>query len=122
MPVMAELAGHGRAVRPLSPVHGRIEAHDTGAITLRWTRRSRNGFTWRDLVEVPLGEELEAYRVSLIADGVLVAEREASLPEITLDTVTMAEARSRAPHPQPRAVVQRGARGISPPLVLALPL
>lgn len=121
-PVLAELAGHGRAVRPLSPVHGRIEAHDTGAVTLRWTRRSRNGFAWRDLVEVPVGEEMEAYRVSLIADGVLIAEREASTPEITLDTVTMAEARSLALHALTVAIVQRGALGISPPLVLALPL
>ena len=28
-----------------------------------WTRRSRAGWAWRDEIEVPLGEEREAYRL-----------------------------------------------------------
>lgn len=121
-PVLAELPIHGRAVQPLSPVHGSLQQHDNGAMTLRWTRRSRSGFAWRDLIDVPLGEDLEAYRVTLLADGVLIETLEAAVPEIVLDTVTLANARAVALHSLSAAIAQRGALGLSAPLIVPLPL
>lgn len=52
----------GWSVRPPAPVHGVIEHGDDGARSLRWVRRSRNGWGWHDLVDVPIGEERERYR------------------------------------------------------------
>lgn len=121
-PVLAELPRHGRAVRPLSPVHGRIEQSATGAMTVHWTRRSRSGFAWRDEVDVPLGEDMETYRVTLLVDGTLYSEREVAAPVLTYDTVTMATVRAAASTSLEIAVVQRGALGLSPALRIPLPL
>lgn len=52
-----------RAVTPLSPVHATGVRLAGGETRLGWTRRSRAGWSWRDGIEVPLGEEREAYRV-----------------------------------------------------------
>jgi hypothetical protein len=36
-----------------------------GSIAIGWVRRSRGGWDWTDGAETPLGEEREAYRVTL---------------------------------------------------------
>ena len=58
----------GKGRRPLSPVHvaGIIDASGDAAIT--WTRRTRIGGDDWSQVEVPLGEESEAYEVDVL-DG-----------------------------------------------------
>jgi hypothetical protein len=65
----------GAGLRPFAPVH--VEqpwrrARSPGDLTIRWTRRSRaiEADAWEQ-VEVPLGEELEAYEVE-IRDGAAV--------------------------------------------------
>lgn len=121
-PTYAHLRGHGRAVRPLSPVHARVDADASGAVTLRWTRRSRNGFAWRDLIDVPLGEEFEAYRVAIQVDGVEIASFDRLAPWLALDTVTMSGLRAIASERIEAWIVQRGALGLSPPLIQSLPL
>lgn len=58
----------GIGLRPLSPVHLRARRVEGGAIRLSWVRRTRlGGDSWAGL-DVPLGEELEAYEVE-IRDG-----------------------------------------------------
>jgi hypothetical protein len=121
-PVLARLDGHGRAMRPLSPVHGRVQPEPSGGVTIRWTRRSRSGFAWRDLVDVPLGEDFEAYRIAILVDGVEAATFESDAPWIAIDTVTMAAFTAAASDSLAVSILQRGALGLSPPLVLALPL
>lgn len=121
-PVVADLASPGRAVRPLSPVHAQVEPLAGGGMTLRWTRRSRSGFAWRDLVDAPLGEEFEAYRVSILADGVVVADFDCSLPMLTLDTVTVAALAAAESGTVEAFIVQRGALGVSPPLSVPIHL
>ncbi|HEV7259710.1 MAG TPA: glycoside hydrolase/phage tail family protein [Bosea sp. (in: a-proteobacteria)] len=69
-PSMAELTVRigSEALRPLSPVHPRAR-RGGGAIAIDWIRRSRiDGDSW-DLVEVPLGEETEAYEISIRSGG-----------------------------------------------------
>ncbi|WP_033925632.1 phage tail protein [Sphingomonas sp. 35-24ZXX] len=121
-PVLADLPRHGRAVRPLSPVHGRVEQGASGEVTIRWTRRSRAGFAWRDELDVPIGEDIEAYRVTVLVDGVVRADHDVAELALTLDTVTMATLREGAPTVIEAAVSQRGGLGLSPPLRLFLPL
>ena len=54
----------GRSVAPLAPVHLRWTAQADGGARVSWIRRSRLGWRWED-GEVPLGEEREAYRVTV---------------------------------------------------------
>ncbi|SHH27618.1 baseplate multidomain protein megatron [Marivita hallyeonensis] len=59
-------AFEGNGLRPYSPVHLKAE-HAGSDITLTWVRRTRlDGDDWA-LADVPLGEDVEAYRVEVIA-------------------------------------------------------
>ncbi len=65
------LAFDGVGLRPFSPVHIRAQRDTAGDIALSWTRRTRlDGDTWVGL-DVPLGEELEAYEIDVL-DGASV--------------------------------------------------
>lgn len=58
----------GIGLRPLSPVHPRAKRMPDSAIRIGWIRRTRvGGDSWMGL-DVPLGEEMEAYEVE-ICDG-----------------------------------------------------
>lgn len=80
----------GRAVRPLAPVHGRIEAGGAGGVAIGWTRRSRADAGWRDHVDLPLGETREAWRVELSPAVAGVGSWECTAPTLTIDAETMA--------------------------------
>jgi hypothetical protein len=58
----------GAAGRPLSPAGLRVTPSG-GDLLIGWTRRSRDGWRWRDSVDVPLGEEVERFRVMKLAAG-----------------------------------------------------
>jgi len=58
----------GAARLPLTPVAVLARAVG-GDYLVSWTWRSRDGWAWRDAIEVPLGEEREAYRVTKRASG-----------------------------------------------------
>ncbi|KAB0679940.1 baseplate multidomain protein megatron [Aureimonas leprariae] len=67
--VAREAAALGlRAVRPLSPVHLRCAFAPDGSATFGWVRRTRIAGDGWDGIDVPLGEEIERYRVTL-SDG-----------------------------------------------------
>ncbi|MEA2999177.1 MAG: hypothetical protein QOK17_1010 [Sphingomonadales bacterium] len=53
------------ALRPPSPVHAYAEPLGEGDILLTWVRRSRLGWDWLSGRDTPLGEEREAYRVTI---------------------------------------------------------
>lgn len=55
----------GEAMRPPSPIDLMAEKTVDGALMIHWTRRSRLGWLWPDGSEVPLGESVERYRVSI---------------------------------------------------------
>lgn len=73
----------GEALRPPAPVALDATLDGTGTLTLRWIRRSRHGWTWRDEVDVPLGEATELYRVQVVGAGGIVSATCAT-PEFSL--------------------------------------
>lgn len=64
---------YGVGLRPYAPAH--VTAQVTGGdVEIRWVRRTRiDGDSWQS-VDVPLGEEVESYRVRVIAGGTLRRE------------------------------------------------
>lgn len=109
--VEAETRLTGASVLPPAPVHLRAETA-SGAVLLRWTRRSRTGWRWQDGVEVPLGEEAERYRVRIVpAAGAELVEMVAA-PELPLP--------AGLPAPVLIEVRQAGDHGLSPPAFLTL--
>jgi hypothetical protein len=62
----------GLGLRPLSPVHVAGRFDGGGDLLLSWVRRTRiSGDSW-DQVEVPLGEDSEAYEVDIMDGSVVV--------------------------------------------------
>jgi hypothetical protein len=55
----------GEGLRPPAPVHLNAAAQPDGALLLSWVRRSRGGWLWMSGSDTPLGEEREAYRVTI---------------------------------------------------------
>ncbi|MFN3819192.1 phage tail protein [Blastomonas sp.] len=121
-PAIARLGSHGRAVRPLSPVHGRWRDNGAGGIIVQWTRRSRGGFAWRDGIDAPLSEDAEVYRMAVAADGISIADLVVHEASVSLDAGVLAAWRSMASATLEASVVQQGALGLSPPLIIPLPL
>ena len=71
-----------RALQPLAPVHARAR-RGAGGVALSWTRRTRSdGDSW-DLLEVPLGEASEAYRVELLNGAGVVRTFSTGVPSLT---------------------------------------
>ena len=67
--VLALREVRGEAMRPPSPVHLRARRLANGDLALGWVRRSRTGWVWLSGSETPLGEEAEAYRLTLAGEG-----------------------------------------------------
>ena len=80
----------GNGLRPYAPVHLRAR-NSAGDDHLTWVRRTRiDGDDW-SFLEVPLGEEAEAYLIRISAGGALVREEVVSAPAWTY-TATMKSA------------------------------
>jgi hypothetical protein len=63
--VARSFTNNGAALKPYAPVHvGGGRASD-GALLLSWIRRGRLSGEWRDYVDVPLSEDVEAYEVEI---------------------------------------------------------
>ncbi len=56
-------------LKPFSPVHVSARRNGTGDVTISWIRRARFNGEWIDGVDVPLGEETEAYEVDIVSGG-----------------------------------------------------
>lgn len=82
-PAMRELVATVRtaALRPLAPVHPRGRRVPDGVL-LRWIRRTRvDGDSW-EAAEVPLGEEIERYRVTIYRAGLAKRVIESAVPNL----------------------------------------
>jgi hypothetical protein len=53
----------GATLRPPSPVHLAARETEPGDLAISWVRRSRQGWTWPNGSDTPLGEETERYRL-----------------------------------------------------------
>jgi GTA TIM-barrel-like domain/Putative phage tail protein len=70
----------GVGLRPLSPVHVKAHRGASGDIALSWIRRTRlDGDSWVGL-DVPLGEEVEAYEIDILDGGAMKRTLAASIP------------------------------------------
>jgi hypothetical protein len=68
--VEIEVTPQATALRPLSPVHLRAVRNGAG-VTFSWIRRTRrDGDSWA-AIDVPLGEDIEAYELDVL-DGATV--------------------------------------------------
>ncbi len=73
----------GIGLKPLSPVHVKARRGTSGDIALSWIRRTRmDGDSWAGL-DVPLGEEGEAYEVDILSGSTLKRTLATSTPSIT---------------------------------------
>lgn len=69
-PTEARAVLTGRSVLPPAPVHLAVEELADGGARVAWVRRSRAGWRWVDGVDVPLGEEREAWEARVVrGDG-----------------------------------------------------
>ena len=80
--VEEQRAFEGVGLRPYAPAH--LSATENGGEqAIGWVRRTRiDGDSWQS-VEVPLGEETEAYLVRITVGGSVVRETETAFPEWT---------------------------------------
>jgi len=116
-PVSASIANQGLTLRPLTPVHPRASILPDGSLSLGWTRRARGAWGWADGVEVPLGEESEAYLVGVGSVDAPVLHWNLALPNLTVPPATLAAL--RAHHAGlPLWVRQVGSFALSPQLLL----
>jgi hypothetical protein len=75
------LAAARRGLRCLPPVHvSATRDASSGDVTFGWVRQSRIGGDAWDLVEIPLGETAESYRVEILDGGDVVRAIAASAP------------------------------------------
>ncbi len=79
-PPLASTSPIGSALTPLSPVHPKVTTEPNGDTVVRWTRRSREGWVWRDNVDAAIGEESEQYRITLTPQGGVVRQFVEPLP------------------------------------------
>lgn len=119
-PVSASIALRGIALRPLSPVHPQWSQLPDGSLRLGWTRRARGAWLWRDGVDVPLGEQAEAYAVTFGPPDGPVARWDVAQPELVWPAAALAGLRAADPAGL-LAVRQRGDHAWSEPLWTRLP-
>ncbi|MFY0312353.1 glycoside hydrolase/phage tail family protein [Leisingera sp. D0M16] len=81
----------GNGLRPYSPVHLRLSGALGADISAVWVRRTRiEGDSW-ELEEVPLGEEVEAYRIRVMRGGTVLREETSGTPAWSYPAVAQAE-------------------------------
>lgn len=95
-PVLGSRTVSGVAMLPLSPAGLRIDGSDSAGFVIRWVRRSRAGWEWRDGIDAPLGEEQERYAVALSAGGTALRSATLAEPVWTLSPETIAADRAAA--------------------------
>ena len=80
----------GIGLRPYAPVHLRLSGVLGEDIAASWIRRTRiEGDSW-ELEEVPLGEELESYRIRVMRGATVLREETAAAPDWTYPAAAQA--------------------------------
>lgn len=74
-------ANTGAGLMPYSPCHVSASRDGSDNLTITWYRRSRTNAEWRDGIEIPLGEDAEAYEVDILdGTGAVLRTIETSTP------------------------------------------
>ncbi|MDW3221778.1 MAG: glycoside hydrolase TIM-barrel-like domain-containing protein [Paracoccaceae bacterium] len=72
--IQGTLAFNGNGERPYSPAHLSARFDEVGDLNASWIRRTRiDGDSW-DVLEIPLAEESERYRVQVVKNGIVIRE------------------------------------------------
>lgn len=82
------LGGTLKALRPLPPVRLTWRSEASG-ITLNWIRQTREGGDSWDLAEVPLGEQVERYHLTILDGSIVKRSVEVTAPTYLYTTATM---------------------------------
>ncbi len=90
-----------RSIRPYAPVHLRAERDSSGNAVVTWVRRSRGGGAWRDYVDVPLNEAVEAYDLEVMNGGAVIR----NVHGLTDPTYTYTAAQQQADFGSPQSEV-----------------
>jgi hypothetical protein len=117
-PVPSAIACPGATLRPLTPIHGRIEILPDGSLALFWTRRARGSYAWSDGVEIPVNEQAESYIVTFGPPENPVAVWELSEPRLNLPPATRDALKNTLPAGA-FYIRQRGTHALSEALILA---
>lgn len=83
-PATARATVDGISLLPLAPVHLAAQPLPEGGVQLRWARRSRSDWLWRDHADVASEPEGERYRVTLIPAAGASWTVDTLAPEMTL--------------------------------------
>ena len=105
---------NGASILPPAPVALVAVDRSDGGATIRWRRRGRTGWRWRDGADTPLGEEREQYRVTIAPGG---AAARTIIADAPVAEVTAAE---RAGGVAAVTVMQIGTNGASPPATITV--
>lgn len=95
-PAEASRQVDGRAVLPPAPVGGEVVAQSNGDLLVRWVRRSRQGWQWADQGDVPIGEEREAYAITVLTGAQTLRSVEVSVSTWTYVAADVAADRAAA--------------------------
>lgn len=117
--VSVPIADPGATQRPLSPVHGKVQVHADGAMTLVWVRRARGAWLWLDAVDTPLTEEAERWEITVGDSASPVLRWQTVNPQITITAAQIAGLPTSAPHYF--TVRQIGRNAASKPLRIDFP-
>jgi hypothetical protein len=80
-----------RGLKCFPPAHPRAAWNPAGDVTIRWIRQTRwGGDSWEG-IEVPLGEESEAYRLDLLDGDTVIHSQMADAPAATLSASLLAD-------------------------------
>ncbi|HEY0311036.1 MAG TPA: phage tail protein [Allosphingosinicella sp.] len=108
----------GESLRPPSPVHLRCERQEDGALAFSWVRRSRSGWLWMSGSDTPLGEEREAYRLTVA--GVAGGGRTVETDQPVFSYAAAEQAADGIAFPLTVRVAQIGTSGSSREAVLTI--
>ncbi len=120
LPALSSAIAQSLAATPLAPVHGRSIIGLDGALTLRWVRRSRIDFGWRDGVDQAMVEGFEQYGVALMVNGQAIKEYLAGQSSIEISAAEWTSLAIPESANVTAEVRQIGKHRQSPPLTIAI--
>ena len=86
---------------------------------LRWVRRSRDGWAWRDGLDPPIAEDAERYRVTRTA-GATVTITDVATPSLVYTAAERAGDAATGAASAQFAIAQLGSAGVSPAATLSI--